>query len=215
MDLADDVEEEVVGGAHRRGQARDLPPVAGVDRRDEVALRVRVAEGGERRLGAGEGQEAEQLVAVAVADGVEGRGPAGLVPDDALMREPEVVGQGESREAVAEVTVERLLRAEDQAPGVGVQAVGADDEVEGAPAPAAEGHVHSPLAIVEGGDGVVEEELGVVADRVVQDVGEIPAAHLQIAALVAAGQGGGPEGGDRTAVGVQEGDPAGVDMGGP
>ncbi|MFJ2864321.1 hypothetical protein [Kitasatospora sp. NPDC087314] len=45
MDLADDVEEQVVGLAHGGDQAGDVPTALGERGGDELALRLRVAEG--------------------------------------------------------------------------------------------------------------------------------------------------------------------------
>jgi hypothetical protein len=213
VDLADDVEEEVLGGAHGGDQAGDLPTVLGEDRGDQVALGGGVAEGGERGFRTGEVEEAVEVLAL--AHGVEGGGLAGGVPDDAFAGQAEVVAHGEAREAVAEVVVELLLGAEDEVSDAGVQAVGADDEVERAAGAAGEGHVHAVVVIVEDGDAVVEEELDVVADGGVEDLREIASAHLQVAAFDTACHGLRADRGDQAAVGVEEGDQAGLDVGGP
>ncbi|GDY50942.1 hypothetical protein SVIO_015650 [Streptomyces violaceusniger] len=96
-----------------------------------------------------------------------------------------------------------------------MDAIGADDQVEGAPGAAAEGHVHPAVVVVEGGDGVVEEDVDVVPDRAVEDLGQLSARDFEVMAFLAAGDGLGPDGGDRIALLVEEGDPADADVGVP
>lgn len=79
-------------------------------------------------------------------------------------------------------------------------------------APPPEGHVHTAVVVMEGGDGVVEEELDVLANRVVEGVGEVPAAYFEVTALDAAGDDLRLDGGHPAAVGGQEGDQAAVDV---
>lgn len=107
-----------------------------------------------------------------------------------------------------------LLGTEDEAPGVGVESVGADDEVEGALRPAAEDHVHAAFVVMEGGDGVAEEELDLVAHGFVKQVGQVPPAHFHVTAFHSPGEHLGPDGTQGSAVGPHEGDPAAVDVGG-
>jgi hypothetical protein len=108
--------------------------------------------------------------------------------------------------------VELLLGAEERLPGARVHAVGPDHHVEGALPAAPERDVHAVLVLVEDVDGVVEQELDVVADRRVQRGGQVPAPHLEVLSLDAPGDRVRVQGGHLGAVGVKKGEPAGVDV---
>jgi hypothetical protein len=131
------------------------------------------------------------------------------------VREAELVRHGETGEAVAEVPVKLLLGPEGQAPGVRVQAVGADDEIESTLRAAAERHIDPVRTLVEGRDAVVEPELHVVADRGVQDLGEVAPGDLDVPALDPADHDVRLDRGDHAAVGVQKREPLSVDVGLP
>ena len=122
------------------------------------------------------------------------------------------MGKGEAGEGVAEVAVEPLLGAEDQAAGVGVQPVGADDQVEGAMGATVEGDIDTVSAVVQGGDGVVEHELDLVAHRGVEGVRQVATSHFEVQALRAPGDDFGPDGADGGSIGDHEGQFAGVDV---
>lgn len=144
--------------------------------------------------------------------GVEDGAASRLVPDDGLVREPELVRQREARENASEVVVERLLRAEDQPARVRVQSVRADHQVEGAAHAAVEDDVHGVPVVVERRDRVVEEELDPVPQRGVEHVGQITAPDLEIDPRRSPGQLLGLQRTDRLPRGVHEGDPLTVDV---
>lgn len=137
-----------------------------------------------------------------------------VVPDDALVGEAELVREGEAGEDVSEIVVEGLLGAEDQPARVRVQPVRADHEVEAAAGAAFEHNVDGVPVVVQGGDGVLEEELDPVAQRLVEGVGQIAAPDLQVEAGLAAGHLLGAQRADGLPDGVDEGDSRGVDVGG-
>lgn len=109
------------------------------DRRTEPHLRAVAPLRRPRRwFRAGEVEEAVH-VTVVVAHGVQHGGPARGVPHRGLADEPEGVAQGEPGEAVAEITMEPLIGAEQQPAGVRVQPVRPDRQVERTAASLSEG----------------------------------------------------------------------------
>lgn len=123
-----------------------------------------------------------------------------------------MVRHGETREAVPEVVVELLLRTEGERPGGRVQPVRADDQVERPLPPAVEGDVDAVVVVGQARDRVPEDELDVVADRVVQRAGEVATPQLDVAAVRPTGRGLRIDGRDGRAVGGQEGEPLRVDV---
>src|SRR5690606_16491195 len=86
-------------------------------------------------------------------------------------------GHGRDGEVGADPGGESLLGAEDQAADVRVQAVRADDQVEAARLAALEGHL---AGLADGGDGVVEDVLHVVAAGLVEDLAQVVAHDLDV-----------------------------------
>ncbi|GIF69555.1 hypothetical protein Ais01nite_75900 [Asanoa ishikariensis] len=86
-----------------------------------------------------------------------------------------VRAERQRRHVQAEVADERLLGTERQPPHRRVQTVGADHEVEPASGGALEGDVDAAVVLREPRDGVVPDELGVVADGVEQHRGQVAA----------------------------------------
>ncbi len=62
-----------------------------------------------------------------------------------------------------------------------MQSIGPDDQVEPASLAAFEADVHPARVLLEAGDGVVVDEVGVVAGRRTEDAGEIGAGDLDLA----------------------------------
>ena len=79
-----------------------------------------------------------------------------------------------------EVTDELLARPEDHRPQRRVQPIGADHELEAAPAAAREGDVDPVRVLGELGDPVAEDVLDAVAGVVVQHLGEVSAQDLDL-----------------------------------
>ena len=81
---------------------------------------------------------------------------------------------------VPEPLDEAVLRAEDQLAHIGVQAVGADDQVEAAGGRALERHLDRGAAVVQGGDAVVEEVFGRRLGCVVKQFDQVVAQQLDV-----------------------------------
>ncbi|GAB3883905.1 hypothetical protein GCM10029964_044040 [Kibdelosporangium lantanae] len=135
-----------------------------------------------------------------VAGRVDGDQPARGVLDQDVPWVVDGFAERCGRDVDAGGADEVALGTEGEAPDVRVQPVRADHQVEAARRGAVERDVHTLLVLVERGDRVVEEELGLVPRRLVQDGGEVGARHLD---LVAPGRGK-SHGGHLTAGGVEQ-----------
>ncbi len=135
---------------------------------------VPVVEAGDGRVPEDEGDQG------AAAGRVDRDQAAGSVVHQGLAG---VFGRPERQRADvdAEVVDEPFLGAERQAAGRRVQAVRADHQVETARGGALEGHVHAARVGRHLGDGVVEDELGVVPGGVVHDRGQVGPGDLVLA----------------------------------
>ena len=67
--------------------------------------------------------------------------------------------------------------------------VGTDHQVERALSPTAERDVDPLSGLVDGVDGVAEQEFHIVADKCVEERGQIPSAHLDVLSLDTADNG--------------------------
>ena len=72
------------------------------------------------------------------------------------------------------------LIAEYQPAHIGVEAIGAYDEIEGARRSMLEGHMRARVVLPDTGDRVVEEIFDVVACRLVEDAHQIAAQNLDL-----------------------------------
>nr|WP_231513679.1 hypothetical protein [Microbispora rosea] len=150
----------------------------GVDQHPLVLLGVAVVEAG--LLGAPVEEERARR------PGIDGDRLAGRVVHEDVPAVPgRPVAERHRRDVQAHVTYEPALRrlrllAEREAPRHRVQAVGPDHQIEAAWGGALEADLHPVLVLAERGDGVVEEELGAVAARLVEDRREVAARHLDL-----------------------------------
>jgi hypothetical protein len=112
--------------------------------------------------------------------------------------------QPHGRHVEAHVLDEVGFRPERQPTHRRVQPVGAEHQVEPARLGAVEGDAHPVLVLIQGDDGVVEQELGVVPTRLVQDRGEVAARQLHLAAAGRLLQGPQVDPSDAPARGVDE-----------
>src|SRR5262249_52054084 len=108
--------------------------------------------------------------------------PARPVVHHDLAVQAGVVVHREADEVVAQIAVELCLGAEGQAAHVRVQPVGADDQPEGPPGAAAEGHPDAVLGRLQTADRVVEQVFHGVAGGVVQQGSQPAAWQLDVVA---------------------------------
>ena len=158
-DLRHLVEVEVMRVAHELQQLRAHPAVVGHSpfHLGELGLGVAVVD---VQVGVHEAQHGPGLgVAARAVD--PGHAVLAVVPLLPVV-EVQEVRHGENRGERPQPFDETLLGAEDQRPHVGVQAVGADDEVEAAVGRVFERHIDAGAAVFQGDDGVVKQEFGAV-----------------------------------------------------
>lgn len=89
-----------------------------------------------------------------------------------------MVGNGEDGYVIAKVANELRLRAEGERADVRMQAIGPDDEIEGARQAAAEGDLDAGRVLTEGGDRVIEDVFGIVAGGFVENAGQVAAQNF-------------------------------------
>jgi hypothetical protein len=166
-DLADRVEVGVGGAVQLREDAGQLPGPVGERLAQQPPLRLQVGVVVAELLGRPEQEQRPRLTGL--AHRVHGGGPAGGAPADHPALEAAVVGQGVDPEVAAQEVTEAGLVAEDQPAHVGVQPVGADDQVEAPRWAVLEGDLDPVAVLVQGPDRVAEAVVDVVAGGLVED----------------------------------------------